>query len=445
MNLEEIKNAKTKSLLAFAIPSIIAMIITTLITITDGVFIGNFVGDEAIAAVNLGLPIEYLFLGLGLCTGVGGMVLASQAIGRNNHRQASQIFSQTLLTTLIICILTSGVVYFTFDLILNVLGATGILAEYFKAYFSIMLIGFPLLVLQTVLGMFVRADGKPQFCMLVNILSFILNIILDYIFVVKLSLGIEGSAWASVLVEFVALLVSLGYFVKGSSAIRFSSFQFDREIFTATLANGSSEFIGEMASAVSMFVYNAVIMKAAGYLGVTAFSVLGFCVFAYSMIAIGFGQGMSPLSAMFYGAKDYESITELRKITARLTCAVGAVFAVVFFFFGRTYAGFFGSTPEVLEMVATGFKIYAVTFVLAGFDTIASMHFTCCSDAKRSAIISSLRGLVLLIPLTLLLSACFGMTGVWLTAPLTELITAIVAVKMLHGDVVVVSLTEQMS
>lgn len=431
MHIRKIKENKLKTILQFSVPSIIAMLLQTAITITDGYFTGNYVGENALAAINLGLPILYFYLGVGLCVGVGGTVICGRLLGAEKKYKASEVFSQTLATAVAICILTSIAVFLLFSPILKVLRADGELFGFFTRYYRIMLFTYPLMVVGTILGMFLRVDGKPQICMLVGILNSVLNAILDFLFVGRLSMGVQGSAIASLIVQIIGVCVQLVWFLRPAGSIGFRCFRFDKAVSRETILNGSSEFIGEMASAISMFAFNYVLMKYVGSEGVAAFTILGFAVYGYSMVAIGFGQGLTPLVSVCWGAKEQKTAMELRGMTNQILFTIGFLFAVFFFIFGKRYAGMFGCSKNVADMVSAGFQIYAVTFLFMGYDVINSMYFTSCGDALSSALISSLRGIILLLGFTFLFSALWGMTGVWLAAPASESLTMIVTVWLI--------------
>lgn len=431
MNINQIKKNKLKTLLQFSIPSIVAMLLQTVITITDGYFTGNYVGDSALAAINLGLPILYVYLGTGLCVGVGGSVISGRLLGAKNRQKASEVFAQTIVTAIAISAIISLVVFMLFTPILGLLKAEGQLSVYFTDYYRIMLITYPCMVLGTILGMFIRVDGKPQICMLVSIMGCILNVIMDYIFVAVIGLGVRGSAIGSLIVQIITVLVQIIYFVMPNAIIRFRRFTFDKDINKEMMLNGSSEFIGEMASAISMFAFNYVLMKYVGAEGVAAFTILGFVVYGYSMVCIGFGQGISPLASICWGANEKSTAIEIRKIANRILFVIGIMVAVGFFASGEYYAKLFGCSNSVADMVAAGFRIYAVTFLVMGYDVINSMYFTSCGDAKSSALISSLRGIVLLLAFTLILPAIFGMTGVWMASPCSETLTAVVSLFLI--------------
>ena len=442
MNIETIKENKLRTILQFSIPSIIAMLLSTAITITDGYFTGNYVGEEALAAINLGLPILYFYLGVGLCIGVGGSVICGRLLGGKKKRKASEVFSHTIVISVIICIITSLAAFLLFSPILKVLRADGEMAAYFTEYYRIMLVNYPLMVTGTILGMFIRTDGKPQVCMLVSIGSCLLNGILDYVLVVRLEMGVQGSAIGSLIVQIVSVVVQLLYFVGPSVSIRFRKYRFDRVVNREMILNGSSEFIGEMASAISMFVFNYVLMKYVGPEGVAAFTILGFTVYGFSMLAIGFGQGLTTIVSICWGAGEIDTAIKLREITNRIIFVIGAMFALIFILSGKTYAGAFGCSSDVADMVASGFCFHSLSFLIMGYDVTNSMYFTSCGDVKSSALISALRGIVLLTAFTLILPAIWGMTGVWLATPLTEALTAIVSVWLILKQKHVISVGE---
>ena len=431
MDIREIKENKLKTIFRFSVPSIIAMLLQTAITITDGYFTGNYVGENALAAINLGLPILYFYLGVGLCVGVGGTVICGRLLGAEEKHKASEVFSQTVVTAGVICILTSIAVFLLFSPILKVLRADGELSGFFMQYYHIMLFTYPLMVVGTILGMFLRVDGKPQICMLVGILSCVLNAILDFLFVGRLSMGVQGSAITSLIVQIIGVCVQLAWFLRTAGSIGFRRFRFDKAVSRETILNGSSEFIGEMASAISMFAFNYVLMKYVGAEGVAAFTILGYAVYGYSMISIGFGQGLTPLVSICWGAKEQKTAMELRRIMNKVLFTIGVLFAVFFFMFGKQYAGMFGCGDSVADMVSAGFRLYTVTFLFMGYDVINSMYFTSCGDALSSALISSLRGIILLLGFTFLFSALWGMTGVWLAAPITEVLTTMVSAGLI--------------
>ncbi|WP_324825374.1 MATE family efflux transporter [Sinanaerobacter sp. ZZT-01] len=434
MNLENIQNNKIKTILQFSIPSIIAMVLTSLITVADGFFIGNYVGKEGLAAVNLGLPIVYLYLAVGLMVSVGGVATAGMALGGKDIRTCNRIFNQTIGTAVAATVLLSLIMLLCIEPMLQLLDADMQVAGFFKDYYGIMLLELPIMVINTSFGMFIRGEGKPQYFMQVNILSVFLNILLDYLFVRWTDWGVKGVAVSSLLAAVVTLLCILYFFIKKSNVYKFRRFNFSKEVLKDTLLNGSSEFVGEMSMSISMFAYNYVILKNIGVDGVTAFTIVGYIAYLFSMVVIGFGQGASPLISFTYGAKEHLLAASLRKITNFMVLLAGAVLILLVLLGSGWYSSLFVKSNVVEQMVNSGIMIYAASFLFSGINVITSFYFTSIGKAKESAIISSARGLVILLICIFTLPPLLGMTGVWIVAPLTELLTLFLSLFFIEQE-----------
>lgn len=316
------------------------------------------------------MPILYFYLAIGLCVGVGGSVINGRLLGGREKQKASEVFTQTVITLAVICTVISFAVFCFFTPIQGIFKADGVLSEYFAEYYRIMLSAYPLMVTGTTLGMFLRAAGKPQICMGISVIGCILNIILDFVFVAMMGLGVQGSAIGTLMTQLITVVFSAVCFLKPDSAVRFCRFTFDGRVLKETILNGSSEFIGEMASLISMYIYNYVLMKYVGAQGVAAFTILGFVVYGYSMICIGFGQGIVPLVSVCMGAGEMKLAMNIRKTVNQLLFIFGILIAGSFFMAGRTYAGMFGCSSLVADMVSAGFRIYAVTFPVMGYNVV---------------------------------------------------------------------------
>lgn len=255
MDIRFLKEHKTKALLSFAIPSIISMLLETVI------YYGRLVYRELCrrkcsGSNQSGIAGAVFFLGVGLCIGVGESVICGKLLGAEDHETARKVFSQTIITALIVSIGASLLFALLLTPILKILHADDELTGYFIEYYRIMLLAYPLMIISTILGMFICVDGKPQFCMLVSIIGCVLNAVLDYIMVASLKMDIRGSAAATLFVQIVTAALQIVYFFGKGRDIRFCRFRFDRDMNRDTLFNGFSEFIGDMASAISMFAFN---------------------------------------------------------------------------------------------------------------------------------------------------------------------------------------------
>ena len=435
MQLEEIKTRPLGMILRFSVPSIAAMVLTSLVTVADGFFIGNWIDAvDGLAAVNLGLPVIYLFLAVGLMVSVGGAAMAGMALGAKDMDRCTRVFRQTVATAAVFAALTALAVALFFEPMLDVLGAEGQTRAYFRAYYRVRLPELVVMMVNSALGMFVRGEGSPRYYLKVNALNAGLNVALDALSACVLGWSIEGIAGASLVSALASTVCLCRYFLKKARVYRFGRFRFSPEILGRSLFNGSSEMIGQLSVGIAMFAYNYVILRQTGTAGVTAFTVVGYTAYVFEMVVTGFGQGSSPLASFACGAGDRALAQNIRRRTCALTAGAGlAVFALMALVSGW-YGALFVDDRGVIEMIRTGAAIFAVSFPFSGFNAITSFYFTSTGRAVESAVISMSRGLVVLLACIFLLPRLWGMTGVWLAAPVTEAVTLAVSLGCIRRD-----------
>lgn len=306
--------------------------------------------------------------------------------------------------------------------------------NYFRTYYGILLLELVVMVVNSSFGMFIRGEGDPQYYMKVNIVSVLTNVALDYLFAVVFRIGIAGIAFASLISAVVSFVLVLYFFLRKAKVYRLGRFSFSAAVLKRTLLNGSSEFVGEMSTGIAMFAYNYVIMGRIGVDGVTAFSIVGYVSYVFSMIVIGFGQGASPLVSFSYGAGEHGLARRLRRRTNVLVFTIGAVTFLVMAFLSGWYSGLFVKRHAIREMVQSGMTIFMVSFLFSGVNAVTSFYFTAIGKALESAVISLSRGLVVLLACIFVLPTLLGMTGVWLAAPVTEIITVCISASALFWD-----------
>lgn len=434
MDLEKIRLHAGKTIFRFSIPSIVAMLMTSMITVADGFFIGNYVGKEGVAAVNLGLPIIYLFLATGLMLSVGGAAIAGMALGAGEREACNDVFCQTAASTLAAGIMLSVLVSLCFTPMMEILRADGLVSGYFREYYGVLLFELPVMILNSSLGMFICGEGSPEYFMKVNIFHAVLNILLDALFSVQFDRGVGGIAAASLLAALTALFCNCRFFVKKAKVYRLRRFAFSGKVLKSALLNGSSELIGELSLGIAMFAYNFVIMRRISADGVTAFTVVGYTAYMFSMILAGFGQGTSPLMSFTYGAGEKNLARSIRKKINLYVFLMGLAVILIMTLLSGQYGALFVRNETVVGMIRSGIPIFVLSFLFSGVNTITSFYFTAIGKAKESALISSSRGLVVLLICILVLPALFGMTGVWLVAPVTEGVTAVLTAYCINTE-----------
>ena len=315
---------------------------------------------EGTAAVNLGLPLLYFYLGVGIMIGVGGIAQAGIALGGGLLEKCNQIFREAIALTTFVTVGVTVIVATIFYPVTALFHIDEMTLKYFQQYYFIIIFELPLLIINNNLGMFIRGEGKPQVSMMISILSLLLNTILDYLAIRVLHLGIAGIAMSSLISVMICLIISLLFFVN------------------------------------------------------------------VQMIMIGIGQGMTPLVSFVYGAKDVGTARKLCKVATISGTLVGTVAFIVMLLGRNVYSQFFIKNMEIQQMISMGILIFAGSFLLVGFNTMASFYYTSIGYAKESAVISTARGLVILLIALFVLPKFFGMTGVWLVAPVTEIITVMI-------------------
>lgn len=423
MTLEQIQKNKVTMILQFAIPSIIAMVLTSLVNITDGFFVGNYVGTEGLAAVNLGLPIIYLYLAVGLMIAVGGISIAGRQMGGQLVEESNQVFRETMVVCIIVSLFLTTCMFFLLEPVSKMFQVDSLTREYFLDYYRVLIWELPIMIIITAFGMFIRGEGNPIFVMLTNVMTVILNIIFDYVFIVVFGKGVAGSAWASLLSMSIVLLINIFYFIRMAKIFKFGPVSYNGKVLKEIFLNGGSEFIGEMSMCISMVAYNFAVIKYAGVDGIAAFTIIGYVSYVFSMIIVGFGQGIVPMVSFSYGAREYLLSRQIRNISMKMIIATAFAVFILMSFASSWYAGLFTSSKSVKDMVLLGLRIQMSSFAFAGINTISSFYFTAIGRAKESAVISASRGLVVLMIAIAVLPALLGITGVWFVSLTTETVT----------------------
>ncbi|MDD2503722.1 MAG: MATE family efflux transporter [Clostridia bacterium] len=428
MNANIDKSNLLKTFLQYSIPCILGMLLTSFITIVDGMFIGWKLGEKGLAAVNITIPVLYLLLGITIMVGVGGLTLAMHSLGGGNKSQADRRFTFTIVLNAVINLIATVVLIAFRDVIIGLLNVPGELLSYVRDYLGTMSYFYIFIMMNITFMMFIRGEGKPQLSLVFSILANTLNIVLDYLFIMRMGYGMKGAALATGISVIVAFTLSMLYFTCGRSAFRYSSLSFDMEDFKSIIFNGSSEFIGQISISISTFLFNFVIIRSIGINGVAAFTIVGYISLLQYMVITGITQGIHPLISYSFGAKDRESIFRLLSIGIKAVLLVGAIAFVLSFGATEGIVRIFSQeNAELMKIANYGIKLYSITFFINGFNMVASAYFTSLGDARTSILISVLRSLLLINVLILVLPVFWGEAGIWLATPLSEAITFVVA------------------
>ena len=402
-------------LLRFTFPSIIMMIFTSIYSVIDGLFVSNFAGKTALAAINIIYPFIMAVGALGFMMGTGGSALVGRLLGEGEKEKANKTFSLIVYTTAIAGILLSALAFLLVPTVSRLFGASGQLLDYCILYGRICFLSMPCFMLQNVFQCFFITAEKPRLGLDVVLSAGITNMVLDFLFVAVFGLGLKGAAIATVCGEIIGGLVPILYFAgRNHSLLRLGRTSFDVGSILKTCTNGSSELMTELSSSVVTVLYNTQLMRIAGENGVAAYSTIMYVNFIFVAIFLGYSLGSAPIISFHYGAGNHDELKNMRKKSLRLIAVWGIGMTIISHIFALPFARFFvGYDSELLAMTIHGFRIYAFVYLLNGFNIFGSSFFTALNNGMVSATISFLRTLVFEVICILLLPVFFGIDGIW--------------------------------
>ena len=419
----------SKLFIKFSIPAILSLTIAGVQTMVDGIFLGNFVGTNAMASVNIAAPFMQLMIGMNLIIGIGGASYIGRSLGEGQVKRAQDIFKSACLFMigLSIVILVLG---FTFShQLASFLGANDVLLADSSTYIKILALFAPFIGLSFILGVFVRCIGKPNVYLISSVASLFANIILNYVLIKQLKLGIVGAPIATGLSFTTSFLIAAIPFIKKSAVLNFFTGKFNWKLTGQLLYNGSSEGVSSLAAAISTFVFNMAFMRIAGEVGVSAFTAIGYISLFASLIVCGVSAGIGPVISYNYGAQLHDRVKQMMNISCKMAMIMGTALVVLIFLFGKYLIMMFVSDNEaVLDLALHGSKIYAFTFFFNGLNILFSGYFTSIGDALSSIIVAVCRGMIFILLGISILPQFIGISGVWMTVPVAEVLTLLVVI-----------------
>ncbi|MCI6858821.1 MAG: MATE family efflux transporter [Eubacterium sp.] len=419
-----------KKLLKFVIPSIVMMIFTSIYSVVDGLFVSNFVGKTALAAVNLIMPFIMGLSSLGFMIGTGGSAIVAKTLGEGKKKEANEYFSMLVYVTIVGGVAISVAGMFLTRPVSIALGARGKLLSDCILYGRLSFLSLTAFMLQNVFQSFFVAAQKPRLGLYVVLSAGVSNIVLDYIFIVVLQFGVAGAALGTVCGEFIGGLFPLFYFArKNSSLLRLGKTRFCGRILRKTSINGSSELMTHLSSSLVNSIYNLQLMRFAGEDGVAAYGTIMYVNFIFIAIFLGYSIGSAPIVSFHYGAGNEDELKNLFKKSLTLVGSWG----LMLFCLAQMIAAplshiFVGYDVGLMELTRHGFRIFCLVYLLNGFNIYGSSFFTALNNGLISALISFLRTLVFQLTVLIVLPEILGIDGVWGSVVLAELLTVCVTV-----------------
>ena len=395
-------------LLRFVLPCIGTMLFTSIYGIVDGLCVSNFVGKTAFAAVNLIMPLPMLLGTIGFMLGTGGSAIVGITLGEGDQKKADRYFTLFLLAALVsVSVLAVlGIVFLRPIAVL--LGAKGELLDYAVRYGRILMVSLPTFALQNMFQSFFVTAEKPHLGFWFTVGAGCTNMVLDVLMVGIWGWGVEGAAIAT----FISQLVG--------------------GVLRDACINGSSELMTNLSMSLVNILYNYQLLRLAGENGVAAYGVIMYAAFLFVAVFVGYAVGSAPIVSFHYGARNHAEVHNLYRKSLRLIAVVAVTLTLASMFIIPCVARIFvGYDAELLALTSRAFRLYALSFLIMGFNVYASSFFTALGDGVTSALISFLRTLAFQVIAILLLPLLLGIDGIWLAVTAAELAALAVSAAML--------------
>lgn len=420
-------------LLRFTVPAMLMMVFTSIYSVVDGLFVSNFAGKTAFAALNLIFPFLMFLSIVGFIFATGGSALIAKTLGEGNPEKANRIFSMLVYAGALAGVLFAIIGWPLLDDISRLLGADEAMVGDCVMYGRILLAALPFFILQIMFQTFMITAERPRLSLAVTLVAGVLNMLLDLLLVGVLGFGLKGAAWATAASQMVGGLIPLAYFLApNGSRLRLGKPVFDGAALRQTCFNGLSEFFTNISSTVVSMLYNYQLMKYIGEDGVAAFGIIMYLAFVFAAIMIGYSMGSAPIVSYHYGAGNRD---ELRNVFHKSMILIGSIDFAQFLLaqlLAHPLAHIFVSyDPSLLQLTTRALRIYSVSFLLMGFNGYASAFFTALNNGVVSAVISTNRTLICETLAVLLLPLLFGVDGIWFAIIFAECAALILTTAML--------------
>ncbi|OES44615.1 MATE family efflux transporter [Domibacillus iocasae] len=414
----------------YLIPSMIGMMLMAANVVIDGIMVGSRLGAEALAGVGIAGPVYTIFIAVSLWIGVGGATRYSMAMGAGKREKARVIFTQALVLSFSITLVIALAAYFFREPLVYALGANPDTYPHASAYMTVLLLFGFVFTIESIFSVFVRNDGGPNLAMAALVTAALANVGFNYLFLFVLNWGVSGAAFATVIACTLAILILSTHFFRASSNLKLVRFTFQKRVVWMIIAIGFPSFLAEIGMSVFTVSHNLLLEKMAGTDGVAAFTILNYVHSVMLMLFLGMGSAIQPLISYYHGAQDEQR----KKETVRLALFVSAGAGVLFFVIGRLAAGpivsIFGDfPPSVTSLAVDAIGLFFIAYLFMGINFVMMTYYQSIGRVRMAVWITSAREIAVMLLLLAVLPRVFGLTGVWLTIPVSELIVLLTIIQ----------------
>lgn len=412
-----------------SLPAIIGMLVQASYNIVDAIFIGRGVGPLGLAGTAIVFPLQLLSTSLAITIGVGGSSLISRSLGAGKHSYANKALGNMVFLSFIFSFSLFSIGFFTRQYILRLFGATPAIFPYAEEYLEVILFGLPFVGFGMAANHAARSEGNARVAMISMLISAILNIILDPIFIFKLKLGIRGAAIATVLSQIAMAIWMVHYFFfskKSLLSLSLSSITPQWETIKEILSVGVSEFVRMASGSIIIVFLNNSLIYYGSDISVAVYGILHRALSFFFMPIIGVAQGLQPILGFNYGAGDYKRARDVTHLAIGAASIIAFIASVICWFMPEKVVGLFTTDSLLLEEASWALRIVTMTYFLAGFQITGSSMFQALGKARASLILSLSRQVIFLIPFLVVLPRFFNLQGIWYSFPIADTLAFLV-------------------
>jgi len=421
----------------FVFPAIMGIIVAGVQTIIDGYFIGNGVGSQGLAGVTLAFPVVMCIVAVAVMMGMGSSSLVALELGRSNRNKAEKIIANVFpLVFVVAAIITITGLAFG-DPLLSLFDAPAVVQDMAGDYLRVVIIGSVFFLLTITLDPLVRNDGYPMIAMNIMVVSVLTNLVLDYVFVMRMDMGVTGAAIATVIAFAVSAVRLTLHFFSSKAGLRVSlgNMVFESQTVHRIMEAGLPSFAMQLSVSILFFAHNFVLLQYGSDADVSAYGIMGYSFSIFYMLFEGIAVGVQPIIGFNYGAGLYGRVCSTLKLAMAACVAVGAMGFLIFFLFPEKVVQFFTpDDPLLLEVTVGGMRIFVLSLIVQGVVVVNATYFQSINRVRSALFIHLGKIFIFLLPLLFTLPMVFGLKGVWLATPAADYLMFFIVMVMLAEE-----------
>ena len=411
------------------LPSVLTMIFLSFYTTIDGFFVSRYAGSDALAGINIVIPITCVTFGVAVMLATGAGAIIGEHLGRNEVEQAGRVFSFMCLVLLAFSAAFTALGVAFLRPIAVLLGSSERLMPHVLPYAPVVFLGTVPMAFKLFFEYLVRSDGNSKVGLAMSVVGLVLNVGLDYLFVGVFRLGTLGAAWGTTLSITASALIGLVYFLQFGN-IRFARPKADGRVLLKSCTNGSSEMFTEFSTGITTLLFNLLVMKYFGEDGVAAVTIIMYIYYFFISFYMGIAVAVAPVVSYNVGAENPRKIREMLRYSFCTIAITAVLILAASLLGGPAIIHLFVQSGNVYDITWQALRLFSPVFVFIGFNVFLSGYFTALGNGLTSAVISLLRSLVLVALFIAVLPLLLQENGIWLTMPFSEAVTVLVALQL---------------